>query len=160
MKITRKERAINMTKAVTDFYVDKLYSVHKEFGLNRGNRRMDLLAVNMKGKFICIEVKTCRADYTTDSKWREYLPFCNQMYIAIPQKFYDSSFFEQLENDVKPHKVGIILVTDRNKCVVVKSAANRVVSDKIMMDHFIKMAWRGGESKRTRTIERRERRRK
>lgn len=158
--MNRRELAEHITKSVTNHYVKKVFSVHKEFGVGRrGARRMDLLAVNMKGKFICVEVKTCRQDYTSDSKWHEYLPYCNQMYIAIPRKLFDSKFYPQMVLDVKPHKVGIIVVSDnpREGCLIVKSAGNRTIDDKVMMNHFVKMAWRGGESIRTRKIEKRER---
>lgn len=140
------------TKAVTDavsrYFIKKKFSVHREFGVGRrGKYRMDVLALNMKGQMVCVEVKSCRQDYTSDSKWREYLPYCNKMYIAIDNKLWES-FGGQIAKDIRPHGVGL-MVKAGNSCAVKVNAKRRDVDADYALKNFIKMAWRGGESVRT-----------
>lgn len=147
--MSRKETTEKVTDAVTMYYIKKKYSVHKEFGVGRrGQRRLDLLCMNTKGTFIGVEVKSCRADYTTDSKWPEYLPYVDKLYIAIPEMPKDSPLYEQIQRDTKPHRVGIMMMKSTGKVVVTQPARTTKVKDDIMMKHLIKMAWRGGDSVR------------
>jgi len=48
-------------------------------------RRVDILAVDEKsGEILIVEIKSCRGDYLSDDKWREYLPWCDRFLFAIP----------------------------------------------------------------------------
>lgn len=48
-------------------------------------RRVDTLAVDEKsGEILIVEIKSSRADYTSDCKWQEYLPWCDRFFFAIP----------------------------------------------------------------------------
>ncbi len=51
------------------------------------NRRADILAINHKGEFLIIEVKSCRGDFASDEKWPEYAEFCDYFYFAVDQDF-------------------------------------------------------------------------
>jgi len=57
-----------------------------EFRLPYG-RRVDVIALGADGGFVIAEVKSCAADFRTDRKWREYLPFCDRFYFAVPAEF-------------------------------------------------------------------------
>jgi hypothetical protein len=57
-----------------------------EFRLPVG-RRVDVMALSEAGRFAIIEVKSGAADYRADRKWREYLPFCEAFYFAVPVGF-------------------------------------------------------------------------
>lgn len=57
-----------------------------EFRLPYG-RRVDVIALGSDGAFAIAEVKSCAADFRTDRKWREYLPFCERFYFAVPAEF-------------------------------------------------------------------------
>lgn len=50
-------------------------------------RRSDIMAISEKGDIWIIEVKSCRADYESDSKWHEYRPFCDKFYFAVCEAF-------------------------------------------------------------------------
>lgn len=147
MKLSRPQRTARITSALSRYYIKKKFSIHKEFGVGyRGKYRMDVLAMNMRGHMVCIETKSCKADYTSDSKWREYLPYCNQMYIAIDKDLWEE-FGEQIASDVRPHGVGLIVVGSGLDFKV--KAKKREVCADFALKNFIKMAWRGGESLRT-----------
>lgn len=63
-------------------------------------RRVDVLAQNRRGQFAVAEVKSSLADFRSDNKWAEYLPFCDQFYFAVSGDF---------PRDVLPENVGVIL---------------------------------------------------
>jgi hypothetical protein len=37
-----------------------------------------------KGEIWIVEIKSSPADYLSDSKWRDYMDFCDRFYFAIP----------------------------------------------------------------------------
>ncbi len=48
-------------------------------------RRVDILAANEKtGEILIVEIKSSRADYLSDGKWKDYLPWCDRFLFAIP----------------------------------------------------------------------------
>ncbi len=147
----RKETTGILTEAVSHYLIHKMYAVHREFGvIPWGKRRLDLLAINMKGKLIGIEVKSCKADYTCDSKWMEYLPFVNRMYLCLPPKLVASKFYAQILEDIKPYGVGVMTLSPVSGYIrVIKPAKVRNVADDVMLQLLMKMAWRTGTSKRT-----------
>lgn len=52
-----------------------------EFPLSSG-RRADILAMDRKGMFTIIEIKSSVEDYRSDSKWPEYRAFCDRFAFA------------------------------------------------------------------------------
>lgn len=54
-----------------------------ELSLANG-RRADVLALGRKGEIWIVEIKSSPADYLSDSKWRDYMDFCDRFYFAIP----------------------------------------------------------------------------
>ncbi len=50
----------------------------------RNGRRADLMGVDAKGHIIIVEIKVARADLMGDSKWGEYLEFCDRFFWALP----------------------------------------------------------------------------
>ncbi len=53
-----------------------------------GNRRrVDLAAIDAKGRIAIVEVKSSLADWRADAKWPEYLPWCDLFYFAVPEDF-------------------------------------------------------------------------
>ncbi|MEM6972398.1 MAG: MmcB family DNA repair protein [Pseudomonadota bacterium] len=62
------------------------FSALPEFPTPEG-RRMDLCALGPKGEIWCVEVKSSRADFTSDAKWHDYLPWCERFFFAVPESF-------------------------------------------------------------------------
>jgi hypothetical protein len=50
----------------------------------RNGRRADLMGVDAKGRIVIVEIKTARADLLGDSKWPDYLEFCDRFYWGLP----------------------------------------------------------------------------
>jgi hypothetical protein len=59
------------------------YATLCEFPLASG-RRADVMAMDLKGAIIIVEIKSCPADYRSDGKWPEYRDYCDYLYFAIP----------------------------------------------------------------------------
>lgn len=57
-----------------------------EFTL-KGGRRADVVAVDAKGRFTIVEVKSSVADFRADGKWPEYRAYCDLFYFAVGPGF-------------------------------------------------------------------------
>ena len=62
------------------------YAALREVSLSNG-RRADLVGLNKAGHVVIIEVKSGAADFRADTKWQEYLPFCDEFYFAVDANF-------------------------------------------------------------------------
>lgn len=59
-----------------------------EFTVKTG-RRMDVCALGPKGEIWCVEVKSSRSDFQADTKWPDYLDWCDRLLFAVPEGFPD-----------------------------------------------------------------------
>lgn len=50
-------------------------------------RRVDIMALGRRGELITIEIKSCLADFRADSKWEDYLDYCDRFFFAVPPDF-------------------------------------------------------------------------
>lgn len=51
------------------------------------NRRADLVAIGAAGEIIIVEIKSSVADFQSDAKWPEYMPYCDQFFFAVGPDF-------------------------------------------------------------------------
>ena len=86
-----------------------------------GGRRADLMALDVRGQIVIVEIKVSRADLMGDCKWIEYLGYCDRFFWAVPAKF-DLAPFE--EPGFQPQLCGL-LVADRYDAAVVRDAPLR-----------------------------------
>ena len=88
-----------------------------EFTLATG-RRLDVMAVGRDGRLVAVEVKSCRADFLTDRKWRDYLDYADEFYFAVAPDF---------PVELLPEEEGLI-VADRFAASLVRPARSRNVA--------------------------------
>jgi hypothetical protein len=62
------------------------YAAIAEYTLGNG-RRADILAIDGAGQVTIVEIKSSRADFAADRKWRDYLEFCDRFYFAVEPDF-------------------------------------------------------------------------
>ncbi len=74
-------------------------SVVTELPLANG-RRADVVGLSPSGDVLIVEIKSCLIDYRTDSKWQDYLDFCDRLYFAVAADF---------PHEVIPQEAGLIL---------------------------------------------------
>lgn len=157
-ELGRGEVTARLGACFASFHKRKNYSIYHEVGLSRGGRlRADVLAFSMKKEFIVGEVKSCWADFNTDSKWQNYLPYCHKFYFVITDELYESHG-DQIAERVKGTGAGIYVVkldtaweslsnyrsrTVAGMRVVANAKTRTVTADKV--DWIItKLAWIGG----------------
>lgn len=63
-------------------------------------RRADVVALDPKGRFTIIEIKSGLADFQADHKWRDYLDYCDFFAFAVAADFSD---------DVLPADEGLMI---------------------------------------------------
>lgn len=148
--LTRRENTERLHKAVTYYFVKKMFSVHREVGVQRwGARRIDIMCLDFLSNIVGVEIKSCLADYRSDSKWRSYLEGpVNQFYFCFPPSVINSRVFPEIKAELKAEGVGILALGENGRIRVIQNAKKRHVN--IVAKHrlFIKLAWRAGDSKR------------
>ena len=76
----------SLTRGVCRMLTEEGYGPITEFRLpNR--RRVDVIGLGSGAEFLIVEVKSSVADFRSDTKWQEYLPYCDRFYFAVPEKF-------------------------------------------------------------------------
>jgi len=94
-----RDRAAEISRGVSRFLAERDESSLSEFTLKTG-RRVDLISLDRKGSVTVIEIKSSVADYRADSKWQEYLDFCDRFFFAVAADF---------PVEMLPNTCGIIL---------------------------------------------------
>lgn len=78
--------ARDLARGVMRLFADAGAASIPEFTLKTG-RRADVIALDAKGRVTIVEIKSSRADFRADGKWRDYLDFCDAFYFAVPKGF-------------------------------------------------------------------------
>ncbi|MDH3229667.1 MAG: MmcB family DNA repair protein [Alphaproteobacteria bacterium] len=89
----------DLARGVMRLFGDLGQSCLAELPLGNG-RRVDVMALGRGGQLTVVEIKTTAADYRSDRKWRDYLPYCDAFYFAVPETF---------DRSLLPDGVGIIV---------------------------------------------------
>jgi hypothetical protein len=84
-------------------------------------RRADMVAIDPKGRLIIVEIKVSRADLLGDSKWCDYLDYCDFFYWAVPAGFGLAPF----EGDTLGPDCAGLIVADRYDAEVIRPAPHR-----------------------------------
>lgn len=137
--------------AAISYFAHLRYSCHFEIGIQAwGRRRADMLAVNMKSEVVLAEIKSSVEDFTTDRKWQTYLDYADKMYFIFSQDTFDRLKARDLLNDIKDEGVGILVLCPNSGRLQSKSPALKYPMDANIKSNLItRLAWRGGQSKRT-----------
>ena len=147
--ITRRENTERIHKAVTYYFVKKMYSVHREVGVQRwGARRIDIMCLDFLSNIVGVEVKSCLADFRADKKWRDYLSHCNKMYFAFSQEITKSRVFPEIKAELKAEGVGIMVLGPSGHMKVIAAARYKKLHILRKYELYRKLAWRAGDSKR------------
>lgn len=83
-------------------------------------RRADMMAICPRGSLTIVEIKVAKADLLGDSKWTDYLDYCDHFFWAVPPPLAAI-----LDHDrYLPAEAGLI-VADRYDAAVMREAAHR-----------------------------------
>ncbi|HEX5236919.1 MAG TPA: MmcB family DNA repair protein [Sphingomicrobium sp.] len=103
-------------------------------------RRADLMAIDPKGGLTIVEIKVAKADLVGDSKWRDYLDYCDRFFWAVPPQL--ARILD--EERYLPGEAGLI-VADRYDAAVMREAVHRPLAParrKAELLHFARRAAR------------------
>src|SRR5271156_260865 len=103
MDLTAPERTIAVRREAARLCRHLGWAPVHEMPLPNG-RRADIFALCPDARFVCVEVKSCAADFLADTKWPEYRDFADALYFAV-----DADFPRAL----LPADVGLIVTADR-----------------------------------------------
>jgi hypothetical protein len=109
-------RAGGLARGVMRQFADMGQACLAELPLGNG-RRVDVMALDRGGMLTVVEVKTTAADYRSDGKWREYLPYCDAFYFAVPQDF---------DRTMLPDGVGVMVADDWGAAILTASPEFRL----------------------------------
>ena len=112
--------AQDVARGVTRLFFNQDLFALCEVPLPNG-RRADMMALDNEGLITIVEIKVSRSDLLGDSKWIDYLGYCDRFYWAVPAGF-DSSPLEGA--GFHPDLCGL-LVADRYDAAVVRPAPLR-----------------------------------
>lgn len=142
----RKEVTSCLLKAATGYLVKLGYSVHVEVGIAR-NRRVDVWAFNYRGKVVAMEIKSCRSDYESDSKWHKYIELgcCNKFYLVITQDLYES-MGPRIVKSAKTYGAGVMVLSKATGLLFVQhKSRSHELDDDLHNKVVTKLAWRNGK---------------
>ena len=114
--------AADVARGVSRLLFRHDYMALTEVPLANG-RRADIMALDARGQVVIIEIKVSRADLRGDTKWPDYLDYCDRFFWAVPAGF-DLSPFE--EEGFRPHRCGLI-VADRYDAAILREAPVRTM---------------------------------
>lgn len=101
----------DLARGVMRLFGDMGQACIAEFRLGNG-RRVDVMAIDRGGLLTAVEVKSSAADYRSDRKWRDYLPYCDAFYFAVPETF---------DRGMLPGGIGIMVADAYGAAVVAPS---------------------------------------
>jgi hypothetical protein len=77
----QSSRALDIRRGVVRHFQKLAVAIVAELPLASG-RRADLIGLDRRGNFFIVEIKSSVADFRADSKWPDYLDFCDMFFFA------------------------------------------------------------------------------
>jgi hypothetical protein len=103
-----------VTRGVCRWLEDSGFITLREFKLGNG-RRADVVGLNTDGTLVMVEVKSTAGDYRNDTKWLEYVPYCDAFTFAVPPEF---------PWQILPSDCGVV-IADAHSAAVIRHAVPR-----------------------------------
>lgn len=100
-------------------------------------RRADIFAIGPTGEITIAEVKSSIEDWRADSKWPDYLGWCDLLYFAVPVKFPQTLIPEEIglmvadayDGEILRHPVRRPIAAARRKSLLIDCA--RIASGRL-----------------------------
>jgi len=99
----------DITRGVCRYLRNLGYSPFTEFKLI-SKRRVDVIGMDWKGRFIIIEIKSSVSDFRADTKWQEYIPYGDQFYFCVAKGF---------PVEILPEGYGVLIADIYNAAVLI-----------------------------------------
>lgn len=115
--------AADVSRGVCRLFHHLGYATLAEVPLRSG-RRADVFAVGGKGEIAICEIKVSIADLRGDTKWPDYLDFCDRFFWAVPAAFPHHVLSDAV---FRPEISGLILA-DRFDAAIARDAAVKALA--------------------------------
>jgi len=130
--------AEDIGRGVCRLFTDMGYAPLTEFPL-ANNRRVDVIGLAKDNQWLIAEIKASERDFKTDSKWPEYIPYCDEFYFAVAGGF---------PMDLLPDNTGIIVADAFHGAVLRKAPHKKMNGNRRRSQtlHFARKAagrWQG-----------------
>jgi len=123
------EDAAGLTRGVCRLLGELGFSVLTELPL-RTWRRVDVMGIDRRNRIMIVEVKSGPADFLSDSKWPEYLEYCDLFYFAVGVDF---------PRALLPPEPGVILA-DRYGASIERDAIEKRISAHVRKEVTLRFA--------------------
>jgi hypothetical protein len=136
-----------LLNAAAHYWIGYRFSIHFEVGVEAwGRRRVDLVALDFKAdRVIFCEIKSGHADFSSDDKWRTYLPYCHKFYFVVPASYWNSKSSARLKREAKEEGAGVLVVSGRGATLLQRHGAGRPALPPGFKKKLVtKLAWRSG----------------
>lgn len=110
---SRPEITAQLARGVTRLLHDHGLASVLEVPLANG-RRADVMALTAQGEIWIVETKSCVEDYAVDSKWPDYLDYCDRFFFAVTEAF---------PAELIPEDVGLIIADGFGGAIIRNCAA-------------------------------------
>ena len=132
-----------LKRRVANYYARKHRVAFAELGLNRGGRlRADVFILAMSGHMVIVEVKSSVSDWRADFKLLNYVPYCNQLYVAVYQPVY-----EKIKAEI-PKGVGVFIFNpdDARRAPKVLKAKSNDMDEDVKRNLLVRAAFRNADN--------------
>ncbi len=83
---TRPDVTAALARGVSRVLIDHGFAPLLELPLGNG-RRADVAGLSPRGELWIVETKSCLADFAVDSKWPDYLEYCDRFFFGVTEDF-------------------------------------------------------------------------
>ena len=105
---------------------DGRYELFSEFAVETGTterkRRIDAFLVLETQEYVGIEIKITEHDLLNDHKYTEYMPYCNQFFLAVPPQLTQATL------DNAPKQIGVLTIDGELNIFVTRVSEQLVVT--------------------------------
>ncbi|CAH0348446.1 MAG: MmcB family DNA repair protein [Sphingobium sp.] len=106
----------------------RLFQRHDLFGISEvplpNGRRADIMAIDLAGHIVIVEIKCSRADLLGDAKWADYFEYCDRYFWAVPAGFDLAPFESEV---LWPTRTGLI-VADQYDAEIIRPAPTELLA--------------------------------
>jgi hypothetical protein len=111
-----RDVAFRIRRGVMRMLTDLGYRSLAEFTL-KNSRRADVIGLDRRGDIVIVEVKSSAADFRSDTKWQEYLEYCDRYYFAVAEDF---------PRHILPPDQGLIIADGYGAEVIIEAETRKV----------------------------------
>ncbi len=107
----------------------------------QNSRRADLMGIDAKGLIVIVEIKVARGDLLGDSKWPDYLDYCDRYYWGVPPGL-DRAPLESAA--FQPELSGVIVADGYDAEIVRQAPLTRLAAArrKVQVERLARLAMR------------------